>query len=74
VLIWAGAMTANEPLLALYALLLCTIAGALGAYGRRVKNRYKRSSFPFNQSWDHANGEMRHGMTPDVAEIILRLA
>jgi len=51
-----------------------SIAGALGAYGRRVKNRYKRSSFPFNQSWDHANGEMRHGMTPDVAEIILRLA
>ena len=30
VLIWAGAMTADEPLLALYALLLCTIAGALG--------------------------------------------
>jgi membrane protein DedA with SNARE-associated domain/rhodanese-related sulfurtransferase len=30
VLIWAGAMTANEPLLAVYALLLCTIAGLVG--------------------------------------------
>jgi hypothetical protein len=51
-----------------------SIAGALGAYGRRVKNRYKRSTFPFNQNWDHEHGEMRHGMTPEVAEIILPLA
>lgn len=51
-----------------------SIAGALGAYGRRVKNRYKRSTFPFNQHWDHEHGEMRHGMTPEVAEIILPLA
>jgi len=51
-----------------------SIAGALGAYGRRVKNRYKRSSFPFQQGWDHEHGEMRHGMTPEVAEIIRRLA
>jgi hypothetical protein len=51
-----------------------SIAGALGAYGRRVKNRYKRSTFPFKQNWDHQNGEMRHGMTPEVAEIILPLA
>lgn len=50
-----------------------TIAGALGAYGRRVKNRYKRSKFPFQQEWDHQNGEMRHSMTNEVAEIIREL-
>lgn len=51
-----------------------SIAGALGAYGRRVKNRYKRRSFPFQQEWDHQHGEMRHSMTPEVAEIIRELA
>lgn len=51
-----------------------SIAGALGAYGRRVKNRYKRRSFPFQQEWDHQHGEMRHSMTPEVAEIIRELS
>lgn len=47
-----------------------SIAGALGAYGRRVKNRYGMSSFPFESRWDHATGTARHSMTPEVAEII----
>lgn len=47
-----------------------TVAGQLGAYGRRVKNRYKRDSFPFESRWDHEKGEQYHSMTPRVAEII----
>lgn len=47
-----------------------SVAGALGAYGRRVKNRYKRESFPFDSRWDHEKGEQYHSMTPRVADII----
>jgi hypothetical protein len=47
-----------------------TVAGALGAYGRRVKNRYKRSTFPFQSRTDYEAGEVYHSMTPEVAEII----
>ena len=47
-----------------------SVAGALGAYGRRVKHRYKRDSFPFASRWDHENEEQYHSMTPEVAEII----
>lgn len=50
-----------------------TIAGALGAYSRRVKNRYKRSSFPFQQRWDYKSGRTYHSMTPEVAEVIKSL-
>lgn len=50
-----------------------SVAGALGAYGRRVKNRYKRSTFPFQQRWNHEKGEMMHSMTPEVAAIINEL-
>lgn len=47
-----------------------SVAGALGAYGRRVKNRYKRDSFPFQSRWDHEKEEQYHSMTSEVAEII----
>lgn len=50
-----------------------TVAGQLGAYGRRIKNRYKRDSFPFESRWDHEKGEQYHSMTPQVAEIIKSL-
>jgi hypothetical protein len=47
-----------------------SVAGALGAYGRRVKNRYKRDSFPFQSRWDHEKEEQYHSMTAEVAEVI----
>ncbi len=51
-----------------------SVAGALGAYGHRVKNRYQMfHSFPFQSKWDHGAGESMHSMTPDVAEIIKSL-
>ena len=50
-----------------------SIAGMLGAYGNRVKNRYKQTTFPFQSRWDGNGGEQRHSMTPRVAEIIKAL-
>ncbi len=50
-----------------------SIAGALGAYGRRVANRYKMKTFPFDQAWDHAKHEQSHWMKTDVATIIKSL-
>ena len=50
-----------------------SIAGMLGAYGNRVKNRYKRTTFPFQTRWEGDGGEALHSMTPEVAEIIKQL-
>jgi len=50
-----------------------SVAGMLGAYGNRVKNRYKRSTFPFGSRWDYGQGTKIHWMTPEVAEIIKAL-
>lgn len=47
-----------------------TIAGALGAYGRRVANRYDMTSWPFDATWEHAEGQMSYCMRTDVADII----
>ena len=47
-----------------------TVAGALGAYGNRVKNRYKQTTWPFQARWDHVLGESYHSMSEEVAEII----
>jgi len=47
-----------------------TVAGALGAYGRRVKNRYKRSTFPFKSRWDYEKDQAFHRMPAEVANII----
>ena len=47
-----------------------TVAGALGAYGRRVKNRYKQTEFVFTSYWDYARDQAYHSMPEEVAEII----
>jgi hypothetical protein len=44
-----------------------TVAGTLGAFGRRVRNRYKRRSWPFSSQWDHAQGRFLYSMSPEVA-------
>jgi hypothetical protein len=51
-----------------------SIAGMLGAYGNRVRNRYGKASFPFQSRTDYEAGEVLHSMTPEVAEIIKALA
>ena len=47
-----------------------TIAGALGAYGRRVANRYRMSTWPFETRWIHDEGQQSYCMPSEVAEII----
>lgn len=47
-----------------------TVAGALGAYGRRVANRYKMTTWPFDTAWNHAEGQQSYCMKEDVADII----
>ena len=47
-----------------------TIAGALGAYGRRTSNRYAMKNWPFNTRWNHTQGQQHYSMTPEVARII----
>jgi hypothetical protein len=47
-----------------------TIAGALGAYGRRVSNRYSMKTWPFANKWLHTEGQQSYCMSPEVADII----
>lgn len=47
-----------------------TIAGALGAYGRRTSNRYKMTSWPFKHDWNHIEGQQYYSMDKDTAETI----
>jgi hypothetical protein len=46
------------------------LAGTLGAYGRRVKSRYKKGSWPFTARWDHDLQKMTYVMPAETAEII----
>lgn len=48
-----------------------TIAGTLGAYGRRVKNRHKRG-WPFSQRWDEGDLCCFYRMPRQVAEMVQR--
>lgn len=50
-----------------------SIAGALGAYGRRTSNRYQMKGWPFQHRWNHTEGQQYYSMTPEVAEIIKSL-
>lgn len=47
-----------------------TIAGALGAYGRRTANRYKMETWPFECEWNHTEGQQSYWMSANVAAII----
>ena len=49
------------------------IAGALGAFGRRVKNRYGADDWPFSAEWDYEIGQFVYTMSADTAEIIRSL-
>jgi hypothetical protein len=44
-----------------------TVAGTLGAFRRRCRNRYRRADWPFRSHWDHGNGRFLYSMTPEVA-------
>ncbi|MEW6060295.1 MAG: hypothetical protein AB1551_09205 [Actinomycetota bacterium] len=52
------------------------LAGVLGAFGRRVKNRYKGAKKPFQARWDPdpAQHTWLYRMDAEVAEVIKRTA
>lgn len=50
------------------------LAGVLGAFGRRRKNRYKGAIKPFVARWDHGEHTWTYRMSADVAEVIKRTA
>jgi hypothetical protein len=45
-------------------------AGVLGAFGRRVRNRYSMSTWPFEAQWSDPAGMMMYRMTLDTARTI----
>lgn len=47
-----------------------SVAGALGAFGRRTSNRYEMETWPFQYEWNHADGEMTYWMESEAAGII----
>ncbi len=49
------------------------MAGALGAFGRRWKNRYhggKKTKWPFESWWDYERNMMMYWMPTEVANVI----
>lgn len=46
------------------------LPGALGAFGRRVKNRYGKSSWPFTAKWNYEESTMHYEMDKRTAEQI----
>ena len=51
-----------------------TVAGTLGAFGRRVKNRYRRRSWPFSSQWDHSQNRFLYSMSSEIATHLLEIA
>ena len=45
-------------------------SGIMGAFGKRVKNRYGKSTKPFKEGWDDKAGTMSYEMSEDVAAVI----
>jgi len=48
------------------------LAGVLGAFGRRCKNRYRWTKWPFFAYWDSDRKALVYRMTPEVAAFIHR--
>lgn len=49
-----------------------TVAGTLGAFGRRVRNRYGLESWPFAERYDHEVHGRVYQMAEDIADQILK--
>lgn len=50
-----------------------SLAGMLGAFGRRAEHRYGGLT-PWESEWDPGAYQARHRMAPEVAEELLRIA
>ena len=51
-----------------------SLAGTLGALGRRVLNRYGREDWPFEAGWSYERSEMGYRMASEVAQQVLELS
>jgi hypothetical protein len=45
-------------------------SGVTGAFGKKVRNRYAKSTKPFIEGWDDEAGSMYYEMPEDFAEVI----
>jgi hypothetical protein len=50
-----------------------TVAGTMGAFGRRVKNRYALESFPFEKRYDHEAKSKVYRMTGAMSAQVLQV-
>jgi hypothetical protein len=50
------------------------LAGALGAFSRRLSQRYGRKTWPFDADWNHEAGMVSYSMSESVADVILEEA
>ena len=46
------------------------LGGTLGAFGRRVKNRYRKNKWPFDAHWISETNQNYYVMSPAVATIL----
>jgi hypothetical protein len=46
------------------------LPGALGAFGRRTKNRYRKGTWPFSAGWSYEHSVFEYKMDPWTAEQI----
>jgi hypothetical protein len=49
-----------------------TVAGTLGAFGRRVRSRYGLQSLPYEHRYDHTAKCQAHRMSAEVAREVVR--
>lgn len=51
-----------------------SLAGALGAFGRRCRNRYKAKVRPFTRRYNPAKEEKEYLMPPEIGKVIKALS
>jgi hypothetical protein len=49
-----------------------TVAGTMGAFGRRLKNRYGLETFPFEKRYDHDAKSKAYRMSGEVSQLVLQ--
>lgn len=71
----AGTVHTAEELAAAIGRNRLQLAGVLGAYGRRVKNRYGMDQWPFETIYDHSAGMYSYVITDeDIGKTLLEVA
>jgi hypothetical protein len=66
----AGQEVSTEELAAAIGVTRSQLAGVVGAFGRRKKNRYGEDDLPFRAVWSAGAGMVVYEMSPAVAAVI----